>query len=380
MHAGGVVRSLRLASGVVLMAFVAGHLANLAIGMHSLAAMEAWRAHLMDPWRSGLGQWLLLGSVCVHVALGLYAISARRSFAMSRTDVAQLVLGLLTPPLLLNHVVVTYMADQVTPDFDSAYGMMLAIYWKFSPSYAFQQLFVVVIVWIHGALGLYSWLVLKPLWRRIGGLVLPLLFAAPILALVGFAESGKEVLARLETDPAWKTHLTDNMAEIVKFTSKLDALQSQVLLVYGALLLAALAVFAARMLRDRRTPVRIAYDGGLSAQGRRGLSILELSVQNDVPHAHVCSARGRCGTCRVHVDAGAQSLSPLGDVERATLERVQAGQPVHAGVRLACQARVLGDGVTVTRLLPAYADASAARLPEDWVAAPLPAHGGDTVP
>ena len=55
-----MVRSLRLASGLVLMAFVAGHLANLAIGMHSLAAMEAWRAHLMDPWRSNRGQWLLL--------------------------------------------------------------------------------------------------------------------------------------------------------------------------------------------------------------------------------------------------------------------------------------------------------------------------------
>ena len=376
MHAGTVLRNLRLLSGLVLMAFVAGHLANLAIGIHSLAAMEAWRAHLMDPWRSAFGQWLLLGSVCVHVALGLYAISARRSFAMSRTDVAQLVLGLLTPPLLLNHVVVTYMADQVTPDFDSAYGMMLAIYWKFSPAYAFQQLFVVVIVWIHGALGLYSWLVLKPLWRRIGGLVLPLLFAAPILALVGFAESGKEVLEKLATDPAWKAHLTDNIVSIVKFTSKLDVFQSRVLSVYGVLLLVAAGIFAARMMRDRMQPVRVAYDGGLSAQGRRGLSILELSILNDVPHAHVCSARGRCGTCRVHVDSGAQSLSPLNDIEHATLARVHA----HEGDRLACQARVLGEGVSVTRLLPAYADASDACLPEDLAAGPQHAPAGEPAP
>jgi len=368
MQAGRVVRSLRLVTGLVLMAFVAGHLANLAIGIHSLAAMEAWRAHLMDPWRSGLGQWLLLGSVLVHVALGLYSISARRSLAMSGTDVAQLVLGLLTPPLLLNHVVVTYMADQVTPDFDSAYGMMLAIYWKFSPSYAFQQLFVVVIVWIHGALGLYSWLVLKPLWRRIGALVLPVLFAVPILALVGFAESGKEVLEKLANDPAWKTHLTDNIVAIVKFTSQLEVFQARVLTGYGALLALALAVLAARMLRDRMTPVRIDYDGGLSAQGRRGLSVLELSLLNDVPHAHVCSARGRCGTCRVHVDAGGQSLSPLNDIERGTLERVSEGKPVGEGIRLACQARVLGPGVAVTRLLPPYADASAARQPQQWAA------------
>ncbi len=359
MHTGRVVRSLRLVTGLVLMAFVAGHLANLAIGIHSLAAMEAWRAHLMDPWRSGFGQWLLLGSVIVHVALGLYSISARRSLAMSRTDVAQLVLGLLTPPLLLNHVVVTYMADQVTPDFDSAYGMMLAIYWKFSPGYAFQQLFVVVIVWVHGALGLYSWLVLQPVWRRVGGLVLPVLFAAPILALVGFAESGKEVLAKLASDPAWQKHLTDNITEIVKFTSQLGTFQTKLLLGYGALLALALAVLGARMLRDRMKPVRVAYDGGLSAQGRRGLSILELSLMNDVPHAHVCSARGRCGTCRVHVDAGAQSLSAPNDIERDTLARVHAGD----GARLACQARVLGDGVSVTRLLPPYADAVDARQP-----------------
>ena len=368
MHAGRVVRSVRLVTGLVLMAFVTGHLANLALGIHSLAAMEAARAQLMDPWRTMVGQSLLLGAVIVHVALGLYSISARRSLAMSRTDVAQLVLGLLTPPLLLNHVVVTYMADQVTPDFDSAYGMMLAIYWKFSPAYAFQQLFVVVIVWIHGALGLYSWLVLKPVWRRIGGLVLPVLFAVPILALVGFAESGKEVLEKLANDPVWKTHLTDNIVRIVKFTSQLDIFQARVLTGYGALLLIALAVLAARVLRDRMTPVRVTYDGGLSAQGRLGLSVLELSILNDIPHAHVCSARGRCGTCRVHVDAGAQSLSPLNDIERGTLERVSEGQPVDEGVRLACQARVLGPGVAVTRLLPAYADASAARQPQEWVA------------
>jgi adenylate cyclase len=361
------------------MTYVTGHLANLSIGIHSLAAMEAWRAHLMDPWRTSIGQSLLLGAVCIHAALGLYAISARRSMTLSSTDVVQLVLGLLTPPLLLNHVVVTYMADQVTPNFDSAYGMMLAIYWKFSPAYAFQQLFVVVLVWIHGALGLYSWLVLKPVWRRIGGLVLPVLFTMPILALVGFAESGKEVLEKLANDPAWQTHITDNINRIVKVTSRLEELQSQILLTYGGLLVLAAIVSAARMLRNRLTPVRIAYDGGLSAQGRRGLSVLELSRLNDIPHANVCSGRGRCGTCRIHVDAGAQALSPANDIERATLAQIDDGKSFSEGVRLACQARVLGAGVAVTRLLPAYADASAARLPQEWLA-DAPAGAKDPAP
>ena len=141
-------------------------------------------------------------------------------------------------------------------------------------------------------------------------------------------------------------------------------------------MLIAVGIFAARMLRDRMKPVRVAYDGGLSAHGRRGLSILELSILNDVPHAHVCSARGRCGTCRVHVDSGAQSLSPLNDIEHGTLARVHA----HEGDRLACQARVLGAGVSVTRLLPAYADASDARLPEDLAAGLQHAPAGEPAP
>lgn len=364
MQAATLVRNARLVSGLILMAFVLGHLTNLTLGIRSLAAMEAWRPVLMGPWRSSLGLALLAGAALVHIALGVYAMSARRSLTMSRTDVVQLCLGLLTPPLLLNHAVVMYMAGEVSPNFDSTFGQMLAVYWSFSPRYAFQQLLVVVVVWVHAAVGLYSWLVLKPVWRRIGGFVLPVLFAVPILALVGFAEAGKEVLDRLANDPAWRTHVIDNLNEVVKVTSRLDAMQDRILTVYGCLVLLAVAIFAARILRDRAKPVQVSYDGDLVAQGRRGLSILELSRLNDIPHAHVCGARGRCGTCRVKIDAGAQSLSAPNDLERATLERVHAG----AADRLACQARVLGPGVAVTRLLPPYADASAARAPQEWIA------------
>ncbi|MBV9244170.1 MAG: (2Fe-2S)-binding protein, partial [Methylobacteriaceae bacterium] len=69
-----------------------------------------------------------------------------------------------------------------------------------------------------------------------------------------------------------------------------------------------------------------------------------------------------CGTCRVEVGEEPGQLSPPTEIERATLAAVHAG----ANVRLACQARVLGRSVHVTRLLPAFADASAAREPEEW--------------
>ena len=362
MQANLLLRNVRLVSGLILLVFVVGHLANLSIGLHSLAAMEEWRATLVGHWQSTTGRVLLGGSALVHAMLGLYAMAARRSLSMSRTDVVQLVLGVLTPPLLLNHVLMTAVASELAGEYEPSYGLLLAVYWSIAPGYAFQQLFAVVFVWVHAALGLYSWLVLKPVWRRIGSFVLPVLFLIPIAALLGFAESGKEVVARLASDTEWRAAIDGNVARIAEVRAQLDALWSRVLFVYGSLALLAICVFVGRWLRDRLARVTVGYDGGLVARGRRGLSVLELSRMNEIPHADVCSGRGRCGTCRIHVEAGAGELSPRDAIELRTLSRVHAA----SGDRLACQARVLGPGVSVTRLLPPFADAEAARDPQDW--------------
>src|SRR5262245_45966002 len=281
------LRGLRLATGLVLMLFVTGHMANLTLGMHSLAAMESARPWLMGPWRHPVGQGLLVFSALIHIALGIYALSTRRSFALRKTDLVPLGLGIATPPLLLNHAIVMHMAGEVTPNFDATFGQMLAVYWSFSPGYALQQLAVVMVVWIHAAVGLYSWLVLKPLWKRIGGLVLlPVLFAIPVLALIGFAEAGKEVVEKLANDPAWRAHVTENLRRVVAVTDPLNAMQNRLLAGYAVLVLAAAALLGWRMLRER-SMVSVSYDEGFSARGRRGLSILEISLANDVPHAHV---------------------------------------------------------------------------------------------
>src|SRR6185503_17682512 len=141
MGGSKTIRAVRLVSGLVLMAFVTCHLTNLALGMRSLAEMEAWRATLTQPWTTGAGQWLLATAGTIHLSLGLYAIAARRSLTLSATDVAQLTLGLLTPPLLIAHVVALATANRVSPGFADNYGQILAVYWSFAPSYAFLQLF-----------------------------------------------------------------------------------------------------------------------------------------------------------------------------------------------------------------------------------------------
>ena len=108
--------------------------------------------------------------------------------------------------------------------------------------------------------------------------------------------------------------------------------------------------------------VVVSYDGGLTAVGRIGMSVLEVSRANDIPHANVCGGRARCGTCRIIVPADADLDAP-GEAELATLHRVQA--PTDA--RLACQAHLLGRAVSVRRVYPAFVDATAAREPGSWL-------------
>jgi adenylate cyclase len=100
-----IARRIRLASGLFLLLFVTGHLYNLALGLVSVDTMARWRGVLLTPWQTGLGQSLLLAAAIVHAVLGLASLASRHSLAMSRTDWVQLLLGLATPPLLVNHVV-----------------------------------------------------------------------------------------------------------------------------------------------------------------------------------------------------------------------------------------------------------------------------------
>ena len=57
-----------------------------------------------------------------------------------------------------------------------------------------------------------------------------------------------------------------------------------------------------------------------------------------------CGGRGRCATCHIYIKEGMESLSPLSRQEQRTLGTITT---CGANSRLACQARVLGEGVVV---------------------------------
>lgn len=69
-----------------------------------------------------------------------------------------------------------------------------------------------------------------------------------------------------------------------------------------------------------------------------GLLKSELNVLQE------CGARGMCSTCHVYIKEGMESLSPLNRREKRTLEVITTCK---SNSRLACQARVLGEGVVI---------------------------------
>jgi adenylate cyclase len=299
---------------------------------------------------------LLYTAGAIHLVAGLATIGLRRGWRLSASDGAQLALGLLIPVLLAGHVIAIRGGIGMA-GFYADFSWMMALYWKFAPGYGIRQIVVLVIVWAHGCIGLYSWLSLKPWWDRIAPFLYPVAMALPVLALLGFVEAGKEALRLLASDTDFIARTSAAQAKLAPVLPRIAALQDTALAIYAALVALVAALAAMRAVRRRHSRVSVAYAAGPTVAGLLGESILDASRRHDVPHADVCSGRGRCGTCRVRVRTGGERLSPAGAAERALLMRLSA----EGDVRLACQAVLLGGAVEVERLVAPDVDALAAR-------------------
>ncbi len=73
-------------------------------------------------------------------------------------------------------------------------------------------------------------------------------------------------------------------------------------------------------------------------------NLLSGLLQNELKILRECGGRGMCATCHVYIKSGMENLSPLSRREKRTLEVITTCK---MGSRLACQTRVLGDGVVV---------------------------------
>ena len=343
----GTARNLRLASGLVMTFFVATHLLNHALGLVSLEALEAGRTVFLRFWRGTPAGPIFFASVLTHLALAYHAIYQRRGWRMPPAEAVQLLLGIAIPPLLVIHVLGTA-ANARVHGTDDTYAYVLLALWAHDPTVALRQAAATLVVWGHACIGLHYWLRLKPWYGR----ARPALYAGalllPVFSLLGFVAAGREVAA-LNEDPLWRQALLAAVrAPALEELERFLAVERWILAALGTGLAAVLAARAVRLGAERRRHrVRVRYPGGREVRVAPGVSILEASRANGIPHASVCGGRSRCSTCRVRIHEGRESLPPPSPEERRVLDRI--GVP--PDVRLACQLRPRA-AVSVTPLLP----------------------------
>jgi adenylate cyclase len=300
-----ILGRVRLTTGLVLFFYVLTHNLNHALGLVSLDAMEWGRGPFLAFWRFEPVELVFLLSALVHFLLGARALYNRHSLHMPFWEGAQLVLGLSIPPLLILHFLGTVVAHEI-----------------FSIDDAYDE---------------------------------------TILALLGFAEAGREVL-RLMQEPGWfhelalRRHLPGRDA-----VARLYAWRDNGLIGYAVIVVGVLAARYLRIFAVRRRSIRVVYPDGTSVNIQPGTTILEASRIGGIPHASVCGGRGRCSTCRVRILAGEAALPPPSLEELRVLARVGAAP----GTRLACQVRP-GGYVKVAPLLPPSAGPRSAQARGDF--------------
>lgn len=340
---GSLAQRLRLVSGLVLFAFAGTHFANHALGLIGLETMmEAarWRVAVT---RSLPGSLILGLALLAHVAFSLVRLAERRTLRMPPWEAMQTLLGFAIPFLLVPHVMGTRIANLVDGT-RTTYAYVIARIWPDGMGF---QTALLVVVWLHGCLGLHAWLRLSPLYRRVAPLLAVPAFGLPAAALAGIVTEGRLMdrdlaLARRFDAPdlgaRWQVPPVDSAVGAWGDTVT-GAIYAAVALALGIVL-----VRAAATLRARRFSVT--YVDGPTVRSLEGPTLLEISRANRVPHVSVCGGRGRCSTCRVLVVAGEDRLSAPGPQEAAALRAI--GAP--GNVRLACQARPGGD-VALVRIL-----------------------------
>ena len=91
-------------------------------------------------------------------------------------------------------------------------------------------------------------------------------------------------------------------------------------------------------------------------------NLLSGLLNHELKILHECGGRGMCATCHVFIKEGMESLSPMTHREQRTLSVITT---CNGASRLACQARVLQEGITVE--LPSGVYANAVDEIESWI-------------
>jgi len=335
------LRTLRLYSGLVLFSFVLLHFLNHMLMLVSIDAAEAVRPWFLAIWRNPVGTILFLGALLVHITLALRSLYLRRTLVMPAREACQVLLGLLIPLLIAEHVIGTRLNTQLTNIPDS-YRYVVNTLWVDFPGVGARQILAVFAVWIHACLGIYFWQRQQPWFEKAAGPLLVVAALVPVLTSLALVAGGRVVAeSGFTLEPAEVERLRAAAATKARVSFAIYG-------TYGTALLGVLAARIIRELRERAHTIEVRYADGRVSRVPVGYSVLEASRLAGIPHHAVCGGRGRCSTCRVVVLEHLAEQPPPDAIEAATLARIHAPPDV----RLACQLRPVTD-IKVSQVLAA---------------------------
>jgi adenylate cyclase len=334
------LRQVRLVSGMILFTYLLSHFLNHALGNISLDAMADGVR-----WHTAFWQFLPVAVVfytacLVHAGLGLWALYERRQFRWKTMELLQLALGLTMPVLVMTHVLGVRLALTLH-DHHILYPQVLFAYFVSWPAWRIWTLVAAILVaWTHGCIGLHMWLRMKPFYKRAAPLLFALAVLLPALAMLGVYQGGRSVVDNDSIE--WRA---ENVSESQVGTEQQhDTIELAVkysLIFYLALIALALLARGARALHERRGgTISLSYGNGRTVRVPKGLTVLEASLRNGVPHASVCGGRARCSTCRIRIIGDCSALPEPSQREAFVLHRVGTEDP---SIRLACQLKPNAD-------------------------------------
>src|SRR5262245_54088630 len=271
-----MLQRLRLIAGITLFVFVTTHLLNHALGLFSIAAADAGLTVFAAVWRSPVGTAVLALAILTHLGLVLWSVFRRRRLRMSRWEWVQLGLGLCILPIGLGHFVMVRGAHEIN-------GVTTAYFWVLWPMVAdpwnaLRQFALILVVWVHGCIGLHFWLRLKAWYRRFIALFYAGALLLPTLAICGVAVALREAYDIFQD--------TDRVLALARALNAPDRDAIERLRTLSDLLIATIVViialvFAVRPLRSmwerRKGTVRLEYPGGRFVSVPAGLTVLEMS-------------------------------------------------------------------------------------------------------
>ena len=330
------IRQVRLGCGLVLFAYLVSHFLNHALGNVSMEALAGGVYYHILFWQFLPVAIVFYAAALIHTGLGLWALYDRRQFRWKAIEPLQLVLGLSIPALIITHIAGVRLG-QALFGHEKLYPQVFFAYWIVWPYKMWLMFAVLIIAWVHGCIGLYFWLRMKAFYKHAAPFLLAAAVLVPALAMLGLYQGGRTVVD--SDSKEWRAeNLSRQQVGTAAEQAVLTRIEEYFLIGYLGLLGLVLLARGVRALNERRAGmVSLSYGNGRTVRVPKGLSVLEASLRNNVPHASVCGGRARCSTCRIRVIGDYASLPEPSMREAFVLNRVGAG--ADPAIRLACQLR-----------------------------------------